>query len=120
MDDMCDDVHMTPGVVLHKIGQLRQVDVVHTSSGSVHVIHTGQQLCIKPTGFLVRFTLFGSLCVYLTPKKTYSQKLNIAVCMRKKYLFSIPSKEETLTQLVIQRFLKSAAQNKTLKMFSFQ
>ena len=28
-------------------------DVICTSSGSVHVIRTGQQLCIKPTGFLV-------------------------------------------------------------------
>ena len=47
LDDIChphaDNVHMTPGVVLHEIRQLRQEE------GSRHL----EQLCIKPTGLLV-------------------------------------------------------------------
>ena len=39
-----DDVHVTPGVVLHEIRQLRQEERSHL-----------EQLCIKPTGLLVRF-----------------------------------------------------------------
>ena len=31
------------------------VYVVHTLSDSWHIVHTRQQLCIKPTGFLVTF-----------------------------------------------------------------
>ena len=37
-----DDVHVTLGVVLHEIGQLRQEEGSHL-----------EQLCIKPTGLLV-------------------------------------------------------------------
>ena len=47
LDDIChprvDDVHVTPGVVLHEIRQLRQEE------GSRHL----EQLCIKPTALLV-------------------------------------------------------------------
>ena len=53
-DNMC----VTPGVVLHKIGQLRQVFAwvpLWMLSRSVHVVHTGQQLCITLNGFLVKF-----------------------------------------------------------------
>ena len=76
-DDMCmtcvhaDDMHVSPGVVLHEIGQLRQIfewvsainltitteALVNQTRGShLENIKTKrvQQLCIKPTGLLVK------------------------------------------------------------------
>ena len=44
-----DDVHMTTGVVLHEIRQLRQEEGSHP-----------EQLCIKPTGLLVVCVLYLS------------------------------------------------------------
>ena len=60
-DDIChphvDDVHVTPGVVLHEIMQVRQEE------GSRHL----EQLCIKPTGLLVKcfdklYPTYGEKC----------------------------------------------------------
>ena len=65
-----DNVHVSPGVVLHEIGQLRQIfawvsaiNLTITTEGLVNQTRgshleniktkRAQQLCIKPTGLLV-------------------------------------------------------------------
>ena len=65
-----DDMHMSPGVILHEIGQLRQIfawvsaiNLTITTEGLVNQTRGShleniktkrvQQLCIKPTGLLV-------------------------------------------------------------------
>ena len=76
VDDMrmmcvhADDMHVSPGVVLHEIGQLRQIfawvlaiNLTITTEGLVNQTRGShleniktkrvQQLCIKPTGLLV-------------------------------------------------------------------
>ena len=87
MDNVCvcgrhvDDMHMSPGVVLHEIGQLRQIfawvsaiNLTITTEGLVNQTRgshleniktkRAQQLCIKPTGLLVKFVNICYHCHY--------------------------------------------------------
>ena len=50
-----DDMHMTLGVVLHEIGQLRQEEGSHL-----------EQLYIKPTGLLVFYILMTLKLTFIT------------------------------------------------------